>query len=188
MSHHGWTPLNVTGPHFVERILSMNSRRSQTDVQKNPSLMRERSCSFRSFGLQCTVQYRTAMFSVHTMRQSWTAVFADQVPTFRFHWKRRTPSEFVDKPPRNPNAISNLTGCARPSRAVRKVIISTYDLASVGENHFCRFCDLSCADFPRTNSMWSHLTCEWRQLLCFLHVFWHVEIIFFTTILDTFSV
>ena len=71
---------------------------------------------------------------------------------------------------------------------VREVIIPTYELASVGKNQCCRFCDLSCADFPRTNSIWSHLTCEWRQLLCFLHVFWHVEIIFFTTILDTFSV
>ena len=31
-------------------------------------------------------------------------------------------------------------------------------------------------------------TCEWRRLLCFLRVFRDVEIVFFTTILDTFSV
>ena len=134
MSHHGWTPLNVTGPHFVETILSMNSRRSQTDVRKNPSLMRERSCSFRSFGLQCTVQYRTVM-------QRYDARLS-----------------------RNTLRVLSLTRCDRVGQLfssieflrtspVRKVIIPTYELASVGENQYCSFYDLSCADFPRTNSI-----------------------------------
>ena len=113
MSHHGWTPLHVAGQHYVERILSMNSRRSRTDARKNPSFTRERSCSLCSLWLnrvQCTVQYRTissqrkrcamgvlggnikirhTSFSkndecafVHTMQQSWTAVFIHRVPTY----------------------------------------------------------------------------------------------------------
>ena len=134
MSHHGWTPLNVTSPHFVEKILSMNSRRSQTDVRKNPSLMRERSCSFRSLGLQCTVQYRTVM-------QRYDAHLSQ-----------------------NTLRVLSLTRCDRVGQlfssneflrtlSVQEVIIPTYELASVGENQCCHFCDLSCADFPRTNSI-----------------------------------
>ena len=88
MSHHGWTPLNVTSPHFVEKILSMNSRRSQTDVRKNPSFTRERSCSFRSFGLQCTVQYRTVMqrYDAHLSRNTLRVLSLTRWMRQSFRW------------------------------------------------------------------------------------------------------
>ena len=53
---------SIRDQYFIKGTLAGSSRKSRTDMRKNQSFTRERSCSFCSLGVnqvQCTVQYRT---------------------------------------------------------------------------------------------------------------------------------
>ena len=136
MSNLGLTPLNVASPHFIKKIhkvLSMNSRRSQTDVRKNPSFTRERSCSFRSFGLnrvQCTVQYRTVqydLFSTKKMRRVQSST------EFSVSWQYLRVPTYSNVPPMNSRTLRNGRR-TKFSASPEQLRVPTYFAAAKGDH------------------------------------------------------
>ena len=88
MSHHGWTPFNVAGPHEQQNVTNGRAKESVVHTQKIMFV------PFLGATVYSTIPYgnvkiRCTSFSKHvacafvdTMRQSWTAVFIDRVPTY----------------------------------------------------------------------------------------------------------